>query len=75
MILPGFFEVLVGLFSETLSLNFTGAFHARLDGRRRLAQAAVAELVVLHTRHFDVDVDAIQQWAGDTFLVFGDRTG
>jgi hypothetical protein len=75
MILPGFFEILMGFFSEPLPLNFTGAFHARLDGRRRLAQAAVAELVVLHPRHFDVDVNAIQQWAGDTFLKFGDRTG
>jgi len=34
------------------------------DRRRWLAEAVVRQLVVLHPRHLDVNVDAVQQRAG-----------
>jgi len=43
-----------------------------------LAEAVAAQLVVVHARHFDVDVDAVEQWSRDALLVFRDhrrRTG
>ena len=56
-------------------LPAAGPFDLLLDNRRRLAQALVAELVILHTRYLDVDVNAVEQQAGGAFLVFGDRAG
>ena len=38
------------------------------------AQAALVELFVVHSRNFDMDVDAVQERAGDPFLVLSDHT-
>ncbi len=51
-----------GVFSlpvETLALHLPCRLHPPLQHRRRLSQPAAAQLVVLHARHFHVDVDAI----------------
>jgi len=52
--------------------RWRGGFDAPLDGRRRLTQAGVAEFLVCDARHFDVDVDAVEQRAGDALLVARD---
>ena len=47
--------------------------HAGADDAGGFAGALVAELVVFHPRDLNVDVDAVEQRAGDAFLVLGDR--
>ena len=49
---------------EPLPLAFTRRLHPLADGFGRFPQSLVAEFFVFHARHFDVDVDAIQQRAG-----------
>jgi hypothetical protein len=75
MFWPGFFGISVPTGIEPAPLDFTGRFYSFLDNRREFAQATVAELLILNAWYFDVDVDAVQQWAGDAFLVFGDGSG
>ena len=60
---------------ETVALDLASGFDTQTHRLRRLAQATVAELVVLHARYFDVDVNAVQQRAGDALLVLGHRAG
>ena len=62
-------------FQEAPALEIAGGFNALLDGLRRLAQAVIAELVVFHAGHLDMDVDAVHERAGDAFLVAGDGGG
>jgi hypothetical protein len=37
----------------------------------RLAQAVTAELLVIQARHFDMNINAIQQRPEDALLIFG----
>ena len=46
--------------SETFPLPCTGGFDACLDRCGRFPQALIAELVVFHPRHFDVNVDPVK---------------
>ncbi len=60
-------------YKKTLALDLAGGFDPLLDQRRRLTQALVAQFVILNAGHFDVNVDAVKQGAGDAFLVLGDN--
>jgi hypothetical protein len=51
---------------KTLALDLPGRFYASAHALGGLAQALVAELLVLDARHFDMDIDAVQQGSGDT---------
>ena len=58
---------------KALALALAGRFDPLAHGLGRFARRAVAELLVIHPRHLDVDVDAVQQRAGDALLVLGDH--
>ena len=55
---------------KTLALPFPRPLDPFPNLDRGLAQPVPGEFVVLHPRHFDVNIDAVQQWTGDSFLVF-----
>ena len=57
---------------EALSLTVAGSLHARADGGRGLTLAVVGELFVVHSGHFYVDVDAVEQGSRDLLLVAQD---
>ena len=56
---------LAALSSEPAALDLPGGLHPRLDGGGILRSAVFAQLLVLDARHLDVDVDAVEQRAGD----------
>ena len=60
---------------EAPPLALAGRFHPETNGFRRFPKSLVAQLLILYPGDFDVDVDAVQQRAGDTLLVLGDRAG
>ncbi len=65
-------------YNEVVPLPLAGGFNLLLNRFRRLTQALVAQLVILHPGYHDVNVDAVEQWPRNAFLVFGDdarRTG
>jgi len=53
-------------------LYIPGGLHAPADRCAGLANPVAAELLVVHARHLDMDVDAVQQRTRDAFLVLGD---
>ena len=57
---------------KAIPLALAGSLHPLLDRSGRLTQTLVAQLVILYAWHLDVDVDAVEQRAGDALLVFGD---
>ncbi len=59
-------------YKKPLALDLAGSFDAFLDCRGWLAQALVAQFIVFYARHLNVDVDAVEQGAGDALLVFRD---
>jgi hypothetical protein len=64
--------------AEAPCLHDAGGGDPRADGQRRLALALAAQLLVVDTRHVHVDVDPVEQRAGDALLVARDdrrRTG
>lgn len=50
-------------------------FHALLDGGAGFAFRLVEQVILRHRRHFDLDVDTIQQWTGDLAAVARDLIG
>ncbi len=58
---------------EALALALAGRFHPRAYGRRGFPQARVAQFLVFHPRHLDMDVNAVEQRAGDAFLILSDH--
>jgi len=50
-------------------------FHPRTDDRRGLPHTGVAQFLIFHARYLNVDIDAVEQRSGDTFLVLGDAGG
>jgi hypothetical protein len=57
---------------KALALNHPGVLHPAAHHLRRLTQPLVGELIVIDARHFDVNIDPVEQRAGNAFLVFGD---
>ncbi len=55
--------------AETLALNFPHTSHPRADGGGRFGRLVARHFAILHRGHFDVDVDAIEQRAGDAVAV------
>jgi hypothetical protein len=59
-------------------LPFTGCLNPFLNLRRWFAKSPVGQFLVLDAGDFQVNVDAVQQRAGDALLIAGDgrwRTG
>ena len=57
---------------KSVVLNVSRGLYALANGLAGFTEAISTEFFVIHTRDFDVDVDAVEQGAGDAFLVFGD---
>ena len=57
---------------RTRGLSRPRRFDPRPDGRRWLPAALVAELLERDARDFDVDVDPVEQRAGEALLVAAD---
>ena len=45
---------------EAFVLNIARGLHALTDRFRRFSDSVTAQLIVIDTRHFDVDVDSIE---------------
>ena len=60
---------------EALPLDGAHGPHARGDGGRGLARRGFRQLLVVHTRHVEEDVDAVEHGAGDAALVARRRVG
>jgi len=56
---------------EAFALALAGGLHPGADDRRWFAHSVAGQLVIIHTRDFNMDVDPVEQGAGDAFLVFG----
>jgi hypothetical protein len=56
---------------EPPPLSFARRFHPRPSDLRRLPQPVIAQLLVIHARHFDMDIDPVQQWPRYSLLLFG----
>ena len=58
-----------------ICLNVAGMFHPRCNGCGAFSFATVSQIAVLDSRYLDVDVDPVQQWAGNagTVAVNGNR--
>src|SRR5215212_2027000 len=44
------------------------------NGFRCLPYSISAQLFIIHSWHFNVNVNAIQQWTRNSFLIFGDQS-
>ena len=53
------------VFGEACALHFAGFFHALADRGGSFAGDVARHLAILHGGDFDVDVDAVEEWAGD----------
>lgn len=60
---------------EALRLTLAGGLYTGANIHRALAVAGIGELFILDAGYLDVDIDSIQQGAGETFLVAGDGAG
>jgi len=41
-----------------------------LNSLTRLPYPVTAQLFIIHSRHFDMNINSIQQWTRDSFLIF-----
>jgi len=48
---------------ETLTLPFTRSHHPGTNLRGSFGCRAAAQFLVLHRRHFNMDINPIEQWA------------
>ena len=62
-----------GVTAEAFALNLARAGDSGLNCLGTFTQSCISQLHMIHTRDFDVDVDAVEQGAADPFLVTGDR--
>lgn len=61
---------------EAPLLDGPAVLHPAADGLRVLAAAVAArKLFVVHRRNFDMEVDAVEQGAGNALAVLGDLAG
>ena len=61
--------------TKTLQLSFSRLLHPPPNRRRILGIALIGQLLIIDTRHLNVDVNAIQQRTTDPFLVAHNRGG
>ena len=59
------------MFMETLALDLPGIFDSRLHGSRRFTITVITQFFIVYSGDFNMDVDPIQQWTRDPFLVSG----
>jgi len=59
---------------KSFALPLTRRLYPRLDGGRGLPGSLVCQFVVLYSGDLNVDVDPVQQRAGNPFLIAGDGT-
>ena len=57
---------------RAVALDGAGGLDAGAEGAAGFAEAVGEELVVVHARDVDVDVNAVEEGAGDALLVAGD---
>lgn len=62
------------VFSEARSLDIYCGLHTCAKRFAGLPHLITAQLLVIYTRDFDADVDAIQQRTKDPFPVFGNNS-
>ena len=55
--------------SKSLALDLASFLYTVLDIFGRFSKPDVAELLIIYTRHFYLDIDPIHQGAGDAFLI------
>ena len=46
--------------------------HTLADGFTSFTEPIPTEFFIIHSREFDVNIDAVEQWTGDLFLIFGE---
>src|SRR2546428_4011634 len=61
--------------AKTLQLSFSRLLHPRPNRRRVLGIAFIGQLLIINVRHFNMDINAIQQRTADPFLVAHNRGG
>ena len=59
-------------FRQAVALDGAGAFDAGANGAAGLTEAVGEELVVVDARDVNVDVDAVEEGAGDALLIASD---
>ena len=60
------------MFAKTLALDLPGSFDPSLNICRGFSEAVIAELLVIHPRDLDMNVDAVKQGTRNAFLIPGD---
>ncbi len=55
--------------SETTDLNLTGRLDTRTHHLRFLTLPPIRQLFVVNARHFEMDVDTVEQWPTDALLI------
>jgi len=93
--LYGFFEAFMNLRQRSKSsvtndirlrtgkaslLNIACRLHTLANRLADFPHSVTAQLFIIHARDFDVNINAVKKWTGDTFLIFGNdsrstRTG
>jgi hypothetical protein len=63
----------VAIALKALALALARGLHPFAEGSRRFAQPLIRELLILHAGYLNVDIDAVQEGAGDAFLVTADH--
>ena len=53
---------------KSLALPLTNRFTA--GAKQSFPQTFIARLLIIHPQQFDVNIDAVQQWTGNSFLIF-----
>ena len=60
---------LQGRSHETRALSLARAFDPRADRLRLFTQPIARQFLVIDARHLDVNIDAVEQWTTDAFLI------
>ena len=58
-----------GFVAKTFLLAFPGSHDALANGSGRFLSAFAGDVAIFHGRHFNVQIDAIEQRAGDALTV------
>ena len=69
------FDIRVTNARVSLCLNISCGLNPLANRLAGFTQPVAAELFVIHTRDFDVNIDAVEQETGDSLLVIGNNSG
>lgn len=56
-------------------LNISGGLHALADGLAGFVELSSTEFFIIDSGDLDVNVDAVEQWTGNSLLIFGHDRG